>query len=368
MNKLKIQTISAHYSLFGVTRIFFAGVCLVAFSAHSQVEINEDAIKVPGGIVIDQEGVQVPGVTIKKDGTAGADNKESASKNSANLRYTGNHMMGADLSGQDLSGLVVQSSDFRKVNFSGSNLQKARLQSSDFRGADFSKAMAVGARLQSSDFRNANFQGMDLRGARLQSSDFRGASFRGACLIGARLQVSHFGGADFTDAIIVDVDFSGSDLSSAQLNDAIRFGVDDCPSQLEERPQLTDAENIEKRLTVGVDARIDLTVNFAYDSDKIEGPAHAQIVEIAKALRSNALSDSRILIEGHTDSEGDNAYNLDLSYRRALAVMMTLSRNHDVSPNRLSIKGFGEDQPIATNATADGRALNRRVTLVNQGT
>jgi OmpA-OmpF porin, OOP family len=72
---------------------------------------------------------------------------------------------------------------------------------------------------------------------------------------------------------------------------------------------------------------------------------------------------SRITVEGHTDSDGERAYNDDLSRRRADAVKERLVGVGDVSANRIAAAGFGEDVPVASNDTAEGRALNRRVVI-----
>jgi outer membrane protein OmpA-like peptidoglycan-associated protein len=71
---------------------------------------------------------------------------------------------------------------------------------------------------------------------------------------------------------------------------------------------------------------------------------------------------SLVTVEGHTDSDGSNAYNLELSQDRARAVADFLS-DQGVDPRRLSIEGYGEMRPVATNATAQGKALNRRVEI-----
>jgi outer membrane protein OmpA-like peptidoglycan-associated protein len=68
----------------------------------------------------------------------------------------------------------------------------------------------------------------------------------------------------------------------------------------------------------------------------------------------------RLLIEGHTDSTNTDAFNLDLSQRRSKAVVDWLTK-HGVDPKRLEAKGFGRARPVADNASAQGRALNRRV-------
>lgn len=68
-------------------------------------------------------------------------------------------------------------------------------------------------------------------------------------------------------------------------------------------------------------------------------------------------------IEGHTDSVGSAAYNLDLSKRRATAVSHALTTQYKLPAARLNANGFGANKPIATNGTLEGRAANRRVEL-----
>jgi OOP family OmpA-OmpF porin len=67
-------------------------------------------------------------------------------------------------------------------------------------------------------------------------------------------------------------------------------------------------------------------------------------------------------VDGHTDSRGSDAHNLDLSQRRAAAVRQYLV-GHGIAPERLEAQGFGESKPVADNDTAHGMALNRRVEL-----
>ena len=73
-----------------------------------------------------------------------------------------------------------------------------------------------------------------------------------------------------------------------------------------------------------------------------------------------------VTIEGHTDSIGTRASNLDLSKRRAAAVVNALVTRFHVSAARLSSAGFGDTRPIAPNSTIEGRARNRRVELARQ--
>jgi OmpA-OmpF porin, OOP family len=71
----------------------------------------------------------------------------------------------------------------------------------------------------------------------------------------------------------------------------------------------------------------------------------------------------RVVIEGHTDSVGSDAYNLDLSQRRADAVRDFLLQN-GVTPAQLTTRGYGKASPVASNNTAEGRQQNRRVELI----
>lgn len=82
---------------------------------------------------------------------------------------------------------------------------------------------------------------------------------------------------------------------------------------------------------------------------------------LAQALKDNA--NTRVIIEGHTDSVGGEEYNQALSERRAEAVATAL-RERGVSPDRYEVRGLGKEFPVASNATAEGRQQNRRVEVV----
>lgn len=71
----------------------------------------------------------------------------------------------------------------------------------------------------------------------------------------------------------------------------------------------------------------------------------------------------RIEVQGHTDSQGSDDYNLDLSQRRAETVVEYLSL-FGVAEDRLTARGYGESEPVDTNDTEAGRVKNRRVELV----
>ena len=100
-------------------------------------------------------------------------------------------------------------------------------------------------------------------------------------------------------------------------------------------------------------------ISFAYNSAGIEGrPSLALLDTMASA--ASQCSNFRITVEGHTDSDGSDVYNLDLSQRRAQAVVDYLIA-HGVNSANIVAKGYGETTPIASNATAAGKARNRRI-------
>ena len=101
-------------------------------------------------------------------------------------------------------------------------------------------------------------------------------------------------------------------------------------------------------------------VNFATNSAEID-PGSAVVLDVA-ADQLRGRSGVNVAIEGHTDSTGSDAYNQALSQRRADSVRSYLVRK-GVPAERLTARGFGESNPVASNDTADGRALNRRVEL-----
>ena len=99
-------------------------------------------------------------------------------------------------------------------------------------------------------------------------------------------------------------------------------------------------------------------ITFATDSDAIAGSFYAPLNNLANSFRQ--YNQNSIEIVGHTDNTGSHSYNMNLSQRRAQSVANYLTAQ-GVDGSRLSSRGAGPDQPIASNATADGRAQNRRV-------
>ncbi|WP_238367537.1 OmpA family protein [Mesobacterium pallidum] len=100
---------------------------------------------------------------------------------------------------------------------------------------------------------------------------------------------------------------------------------------------------------------------FATDSTTVRADLQSDLRALAGNL--NEYPNTTVQVIGHTDSDGSAAYNQDLSQRRAQAVSSVLIGN-GVSPSRIQAFGRGEDQPVATNLTAEGKAQNRRVEIV----
>lgn len=103
-------------------------------------------------------------------------------------------------------------------------------------------------------------------------------------------------------------------------------------------------------------------IYFDFASDRIKEESEPVLAEIAQVLRQNPTWN--LNVEGHTDNIASDAYNLELSQRRAAAVKAALTGRYTIDPGRLSTAGFGESRPKDRNDTLEGRARNRRVELV----
>ena len=148
-----------------------------------------------------------------------------------------------------------------------------------------------------------------------------------------------------------------------------------------EQKGIIDAQTIEKALTVqpreGNDqeivtrgfvpvagpGRIDLTVEFKFDSAELTTSAAKQLDQLAIAMKSETLRTDHFDVIGHTDATGSDAYNMDLSIRRATSVQAYLVKRHGIKPERLTSQGKGEHE-LRDQAHPDS-GVNRRVEIVN---
>lgn len=101
---------------------------------------------------------------------------------------------------------------------------------------------------------------------------------------------------------------------------------------------------------------------FDVNSDKIKPTSYGVLKEIAGVLTEN--SGVKVKIVGHTDNDGEEAANLDLSKRRAEAVKAALSSEFGIEAARMQTGGMGETKPVADNAKPEGKAQNRRVEFI----
>ncbi|MGA7278072.1 MAG: OmpA family protein [Desulfocapsaceae bacterium] len=101
--------------------------------------------------------------------------------------------------------------------------------------------------------------------------------------------------------------------------------------------------------------------NILFDFDKAEvKPQYFEVLtKVGAYMKENPMA--RIVLAGHTDNVGPREYNLKLSHRRASAVRDYLVAKEGVDPSRITLTGFGFDDPVASNDTSQGRAQNRRV-------
>ncbi len=107
---------------------------------------------------------------------------------------------------------------------------------------------------------------------------------------------------------------------------------------------------------------ITLDVLFAFDSDNVQPIYGLRIQDVASFMAQ--YPDTVTRIEGHTDSVGPAAYNMKLSQNRADVVKDELVNQYGAASDRVSVVGYGETKPVATNSTAQGRQQNRRVMAI----
>ncbi|MEL7022562.1 MAG: OmpA family protein [Pseudomonadota bacterium] len=180
-----------------------------------------------------------------------------------------------------------------------------------------------------------------------------------------------------------EVDGSGCEIVRDTDRDGVSDGDDQCPrtpagAKVDERGCEVDSDNdsvVDSKdncPNTAAGVRVDIRgceikaviqlpgVNFESNSDRLLTGAEQVLNDAAATLQKNP--DLIVEVAGHTDSDGAAAYNASLSERRAREVRNFLV-NAGASGDNLSVRGYGESQPIADNSTADGKAANRRVEL-----
>jgi outer membrane protein OmpA-like peptidoglycan-associated protein len=137
----------------------------------------------------------------------------------------------------------------------------------------------------------------------------------------------------------------------------------DAAKAAEARANKLEAEVAQLHATKSERGLIITLGDVLFDTGKAElkGGAVVTISKIADFMKTYPTR--KLLVEGFTDSRGSDAYNLDLSERRANAVRTALTAS-GVSSERLAMRGYGESYPVASNETPEGRQLNRRVEVI----
>ena len=144
-------------------------------------------------------------------------------------------------------------------------------------------------------------------------------------------------------------------VTGSEQTDLLAGDVLDITIRLERAKNETLAERLEN------DGKVDLYgIYFDIDKAVLKAESEGTLQQVLQLLKSKPAL--RIAIAGHTDAQASDTYNAELSKRRAQAVMAWLTARGIVA-SRLTAQGFGESQPVADNASAAGRALNRRVEI-----
>ncbi|MGA4440396.1 OmpA family protein [Psychrobacter pocilloporae] len=161
---------------------------------------------------------------------------------------------------------------------------------------------------------------------------------------------------DNTPVVIVD------DLDSD--GDGVPDSIDACP----DTPMnvVVDERGCPVPVDITDELKMELRVFFDNDKSAIKNQYKPEIAKVAEKMREYPNSTARV--EGHASKTGPSArYNQRLSEARAVAVKSMLTNEFGIAPNRLSTVGYGYDQPIASNDTEEGRAMNRRVYAIITG-
>lgn len=158
----------------------------------------------------------------------------------------------------------------------------------------------------------------------------------------------------------------GGDARSAAIGGVVGAGTGAAIGASLDRQAEELRRTLDSRVTIVNEGdrlvvRLPNGILFDVDSAVVTGTLESDLRELADSM--NRYPGTIVQVVGHTDNTGEAAYNQDLSERRANAVADVLIRG-GVASNRINAFGRGEDQPIATNLTEEGRAQNRRVEVV----
>jgi len=141
-------------------------------------------------------------------------------------------------------------------------------------------------------------------------------------------------------------------------------GVTDDKDQCPNTPAGREVDSVGCEYHLNKTEEMKLDILFATDKSEVTEAYMGEVERAAKFLKR--YGNVNAVIEGHTDSTASDSYNQKLSERRAIAVKDMLVSRFGIAPSRLSAVGYGESRPVASNATKEGKAENRRVVAVMQ--
>lgn len=147
-----------------------------------------------------------------------------------------------------------------------------------------------------------------------------------------------------------------------QDEDGILDSADQCPAEMETPNGYKDADGCPDAIPPKPSIR---SVHYDVNGSNVAVESKETLEEVARIL--NQYPSLMVRIEGHTDSYGTAAYNLQISKLRAETVKKWLVRKQNIDPTRLSTEGYGMSQPVASFDTKEGRIANRRIDFVIVG-
>ncbi|PLX43880.1 MAG: outer membrane beta-barrel domain-containing protein [Deltaproteobacteria bacterium] len=151
----------------------------------------------------------------------------------------------------------------------------------------------------------------------------------------------------------VKVDMRGCRIDTD--GDGVWDEEDKCPTTPKGVPVDKEGCNVKK-------VSIKLEAEFDTGKAEIRKESYPEVDKVGEFMVK--YTSTNAVIEGHTDSVGSSESNQALSQRRAEAVREYLIKNFDIAPSRVTAKGYGEEKPVATNDTPEGRQMNRRIEAV----
>ena len=153
-------------------------------------------------------------------------------------------------------------------------------------------------------------------------------------------------------------------LGTAAVGAGLGAGVGLYMDKQEQALEEIDDVDVERLDDETLRVSFDSDILFGVDSSVLSAQSMSSLDDFAEVMRE--FPKTAILIQGYTDSSGSEQHNMQLSERRARAVHNHLALR-EVEPDRMAAIGYGEGYPVADNASPEGRAQNRRVSILVKG-